>query len=78
MSVQQLLNLALPRSGQVDSTACVQCAALRKQMRTAVKSNNADGVDIAHKAMRLHKDYGHPDDTRTLPFDLPKNSPRLI
>ncbi len=78
MSVQELLNLVAPRSGQVGPASCVQCASLRKQVRRATRSGNRAEAMRTTEAMRAHKNYGHPEETRPLPSDLPKDAPRLI
>lgn len=77
MSVQELLNLTAPRAGQVDPGACVQCAKLCKQIRKLTKARDADGVAATTEAMRLHKQYGHPEDLRRIASDLPGPDPKI-
>ncbi|GAA1908450.1 hypothetical protein GCM10009753_44620 [Streptantibioticus ferralitis] len=77
MSVQELLNLTTPRAGRVDPGACVQCAAIRKRIRKATKARDADGAMAALEAMRVHKRYGHPTDSRRIASDLPGLDPKI-
>ncbi|OEJ57882.1 hypothetical protein BGM19_07800 [Streptomyces agglomeratus] len=78
MSVQDLLNLIAPRSGEVDPASCLQCASLRKQVTAATKSGIPADAEKAVNAMRAHKQYGHPEDSRALFHDLPDSAPRVI
>lgn len=77
MSVQDLLNLLAPRTGQVDPASCVQCATLRKRVRAANRSGNPAKALETVEAMRLHKRYGHPEDARQLPSDPSTHGPQL-
>lgn len=77
VSVQDLLNLVAPRDGQIDPSACLQCADVRKKVRAAAMSGNPTAFREATGAMRIHKDYGHPDDPRRLINDLPQSAPRV-
>ncbi|NEA09808.1 hypothetical protein G3I27_16720 [Streptomyces sp. SID10692] len=63
VSVPDLLNLLAPRTGWVPPASCVQCATLRKRVRAANRSRNPATALETVKAMRLHKRYGHPNDT---------------
>lgn len=75
MSVQELLNLVTPRSGQVDPTSCIQCASLRMQVRAATRSGKGAELMRTVEAMRTHKQYGHPEDDLRLSSDPPKAPP---
>jgi hypothetical protein len=77
VSVQDLMNMVAPREGQVDPSTCLECASLRKKVRQAGKRRNAAEFREATGAMRIHKDYGHPDDPRRLVEDLPLSAPRV-
>ncbi|GAA4152775.1 hypothetical protein GCM10022285_65700 [Streptomyces tunisiensis] len=62
VSVQDLLNLLAPRTGQMDSASCVQRAKLRKRVRATKRPGSSAKALETVEAMWLHKRYGLAED----------------
>ncbi|WP_172384890.1 hypothetical protein [Streptomyces sp. MNP-20] len=56
--------LTHPRRGPVDPVKCLVCAQLSRRLRKAAADEDRIAVADTVRAMKLHKEFGHPWDRR--------------